>query len=47
VTLSFHDGEIFPIKDERHLEYWINQPVDVYLVIRRTDELSVCSPSAG
>lgn len=33
------DGcEIFDVKNERHLEYWINQPVDVYLVIRQTDE---------
>jgi hypothetical protein len=28
------------VKDDRHLEYWISQPVDVYLVIRQTDELS-------
>jgi hypothetical protein len=33
------DGtEIFNVKDERHLQYWISQPVDVYLVIRQTDE---------
>lgn len=33
------DGnEIFDITNDRHLEYWINQPVDVYLVIRQTDE---------
>ena len=33
------DGrEIFDVKNERHLEYWISQPVDVYLVIRQTDE---------
>lgn len=33
------DGrEVFDIKNDRHLEYWINQPVDVYLVIRQTDE---------
>jgi WD40 repeat protein/DNA-directed RNA polymerase subunit RPC12/RpoP len=33
------DGnEVFDVKDERHLEYWINQPVDVHLVIRHTDE---------
>jgi len=25
---------------DRHLEYWISQPVDVYLVTRQTDELS-------
>lgn len=35
------DGsEIFDVKDDRHLDYWISQPVDVYLVIRQTDELS-------
>ena len=28
------------MKDDRHLIYWITQPVDVYLVIRQTDELS-------
>ncbi len=28
------------MKDDRHLTYWISQPVDVYLVIRQTDELS-------
>jgi small GTP-binding protein len=33
------DGkEIFDVKNERHLEYWINQPVDVYLVIRDAEE---------
>ncbi len=36
-----HDGrEVFDVKNERHLTYWINQPVDVYLVIRQTDERS-------
>lgn len=35
------DGsEVFDVKDDRHLEYWICQPVDVYLIIRQTDELS-------
>lgn len=35
------DGtEVFDVKNDRHLEYWINQPVDVYLVIRQTDETS-------
>jgi WD40 repeat protein/GTPase SAR1 family protein len=35
------DGhEVFDVKDDRHLEYWISQPVDVYLVIRQTDEQS-------
>ena len=34
------DGsEVFDVKDERHLDYWINQPVDVYLVIRQKDEM--------
>ncbi len=33
------DGrEVFDVKNDRHLEYWINQPVDVYLVVRQTDE---------
>lgn len=33
------DGkEIFDVKDPRHLEYWVSQPVDVYLVIRHKDE---------
>ena len=28
-----HDGrEIFIVKNERHLDYWISQPMDVYLV---------------
>jgi len=26
--------------DGLHLEYWVNQPVDVYLVIRQQDERS-------
>ena len=33
------DGrEVFNVKNERHLAYWISQPVDVYLVVRQTDE---------
>lgn len=32
--------EVFDVKTERHLDYWVSQPVDVYLVIRQTDELS-------
>lgn len=32
--------EVFDVKNERHLEYWISQPVDVYLVIRQQDEMS-------
>jgi hypothetical protein len=35
------DGsEVFDVSNDRHLEYWISQPVDVYLVIRQTDELT-------
>jgi small GTP-binding protein len=35
------DGrEIFDVKDPRHLDYWVSQPVDVYLVIRQKDERS-------
>jgi WD40 repeat protein/GTPase SAR1 family protein len=35
------DGrEIFDVKNSRHLDYWISQPVDVYLVIRQMDERS-------
>jgi hypothetical protein len=35
------DGkEVFDVKNDRHLEYWVNQPVDVYLIIRQTDETS-------
>lgn len=34
-----NDGEeIFDVKNDRHLEYWLNQPVDVWLVIRQSDE---------
>jgi small GTP-binding protein len=33
------DGlEVFDVKNDHHLEYWISQPVDVYLVIRQTDK---------
>ncbi len=28
------------MSNERHREFWISQPADVYLVIRQTDELS-------
>ncbi|MCK4765292.1 MAG: DUF4365 domain-containing protein [Candidatus Aminicenantes bacterium] len=32
------DGKlIFDVKKERHLECWVNQPVDVYLVIRDSE----------
>lgn len=35
------DGrEVFDVKNDRHIEYWMNQPVDVYLVIRQTHEMS-------
>jgi hypothetical protein len=30
--------EVFDVKDSRHLEYWVSQPVDVYLVIRDAEE---------
>jgi GTPase SAR1 family protein len=33
------DGrEVFDVKNDRHLDYWMGQPVDVYLVVRQTDE---------
>ncbi len=32
------DSEIFDVKNSRHLDYWISQPVDVYLVIRDAEE---------
>ncbi len=28
---------LFDVKNPRHLDYWVNQPVDVYLVIRSSD----------
>ena len=35
------DGsEVFDVTNDRHLDYWISQPVDVYLVIRQKDEMS-------
>jgi GTPase SAR1 family protein len=37
-TRKADGNEVFDVKNERHLEYWLNQPVDVYLVIRQTDE---------
>jgi hypothetical protein len=34
------DGkEIFDVTNDRHLQYWQNQPVDVYLVVRQHDEM--------
>jgi hypothetical protein len=38
-TRKSDGSEVFDVKDDRHFEYWISQPVDVYLVIRRTDEI--------
>jgi GTPase SAR1 family protein len=33
------DGkEVFDVKNDRHLEYWMSQPVDVYLVVRQSEE---------
>ncbi|QGM93442.1 TIR domain-containing protein [Methylocystis rosea] len=33
------DGqEIFDVKNLRHLDYWINQPADVFLVIRNSED---------
>jgi len=33
------DGqEVFDVNNDRHLDYWMSQPVDVYLVIRQTEE---------
>lgn len=33
------DGrEVFDVKNDRHLEYWMGQPVDVYLVIRQAND---------
>lgn len=41
-TLGFREAPTQPTdpqcKNNRHLEYWVNQPVDVYLVIRQQDE---------
>ncbi|TLU87712.1 MAG: TIR domain-containing protein [Chlorobium sp.] len=35
------DGcEVFDVTNERHLEYWVKQPVDVYLVIRQKEGMS-------
>lgn len=39
-TRKTDGSEVFDVKDERHLDYWISQPVDVYLVIRQKDEMS-------
>ena len=39
-TRKADGSEVFDVKNERHLECWTSQPVDVYLVIRQTDEAS-------
>ena len=41
LKLRKSDGnEIFDVQNERHLEYWVSQVADVYLVIRQADEVS-------
>ena len=35
---SLDANEIFDVKNKHHLDYWVKQPVDVYLVIRHQDE---------
>ena len=30
--------EVFDVKNPRHLKFWVNQPVDVYLVVRDAQE---------
>ena len=37
-TRKKDSAEIFRIKDDRHADYWQNQPCPVWLVIRTTDE---------
>jgi WD40 repeat protein/DNA-directed RNA polymerase subunit RPC12/RpoP len=39
-TRKSDGSEIFDVRHARHLDFWINQPVDVYLVVRQTDEVS-------
>ena len=34
------DKLVFDVKNKRHLTYWANQPVDVYLVIRYNDDIT-------
>ncbi|MDH3892642.1 MAG: TIR domain-containing protein [candidate division Zixibacteria bacterium] len=36
-TRKADGNEVFDVKNDRHLEYWLSLPVDVYLVIRQTD----------
>jgi len=38
-TRKGNGNEVFDVKNERHLDYWISHPVDVYLVIRQKDEI--------
>jgi hypothetical protein len=38
-TRKSDGSEVFDLKEERHLKYWLSQPVDVYLVIRQTEEM--------
>lgn len=37
-TRKAGESEVFDVNDERHLEYWRSQPVDVYLVVRQKGE---------
>lgn len=46
-TRKADGNEVFDVKDDRHLEYWVSQPVEAYLVIRQTDETGGGRPSAG
>ncbi len=39
-TRKADGSEVFDVTKDRHLDYWIGQPVDVYLVIRQKDERS-------
>ncbi len=39
-TRQSDGSEVFDVKNDRHLEYWLGQPVDVYLVVRQTDEIT-------
>ncbi len=39
-TRESDGSEVFDIKNDRHLDYWTNQPVDVYLVVRQRDEVT-------
>jgi WD40 repeat protein/DNA-directed RNA polymerase subunit RPC12/RpoP len=37
-TRKSDEQEIFDVSKPRHLDYWVSQPVDVYLVIRDAEE---------